>query len=199
MGPTVVCFAARARAAALARAAAPAWQVTSVALPDARRATAAADAVIERALRSAVADAVIIWPTLSAPVRSRNPPLAVWRQRRDAVLRATYLAARAGGLALRARGGGRLLVVIDPAAADDLVGAVLADALHGLADAVRKALVPSVEVCVLRLAAGAAPRRRASPPAVARPAVTHLCHWLAEPGTRSIALSAPHRRARTRG
>ncbi|MEO8677326.1 MAG: hypothetical protein ABI569_17245, partial [Casimicrobiaceae bacterium] len=75
-------------------------------------------------------------------------------------VRASYLAARAAGLSLQARGGGRLLLVIDPLAADDLVGAVLSESLQVLADALRKALRPEVEVSLIIGAGPAAGARR---------------------------------------
>ena len=142
---------------------------------------------------------MVIWPTLAAPLRSRNPPLAVWRRRSNAALRATYLVARAGGLALQARGGGRLLLIIDAAAADDVVGAVLVEALHALTDGLRKALAPQVEVGVL-IVEGPAPSsgHAAALRGEARVA-RHVRRWLEQPGAGSLIVAAARRRAPTPG
>jgi len=157
-------------------------------LPAARLTTARAAAASARAARRLGAvEAVIIWPTISAPRRSRNPGLRSWRHGLDTALRGSYLTARAVGLALVARGDGRLLLVVDAAADGDVIGAVLADALSALADGLRKALGPAIDVAQLR--APPRRRRRAAPPDDRRIAAL-VRSWLdAPPGAATTILS----------
>jgi len=152
--------ASAARAARVAGALAPTWRVEAMALPAARLSTAQAAAHSARAARRlAAAGTLILWPTLAAAAR-RDPGLGVWRRRMDATLRGSYLSARAFGLAFAARGGGRLLLIVEAPLAGDAIGAVLAESLAALADGLRKALAPSVAVAQLRLRPPAGSSRR---------------------------------------
>ncbi|MDX2171284.1 MAG: hypothetical protein SF182_29725 [Deltaproteobacteria bacterium] len=127
---------------------------------------------------------MIIWPTLAARRGARNPGPRAWRAAIDAHLRGAYLVARAAGLAFAARGGGRLLVVIDAPPADELIANVVAEGLICLADGLRKALGAAVDVASLQLAPGRGDRHAAA----------HVRAWLAAPpGVFNVTVGAPSR------
>jgi len=176
----VLCVAASVRSAAIARALAPERQVIGVAPPALARRTAAASAALDRTfdrLDWASVHSIVVWPRLAARTPSASPSLRVWRQRSDAALRNTYLAARAGGLRLQQRGRGEVLLVIDGVSAADSVGMVVAEGLRVLGDALRKLFRPSLRIGVLCVdGLGARPS--------APDTVRAIAHWLDHPAAR---------------
>lgn len=140
-----------ARAAALARALAREARVHLATLPAARLSTAAADAasvrLAERAWRTlGTVDAVIIVPTVATASGRRNPAMTAWRAGLDASVRASYLVARAAGVALERQGRGALLIVVETAPAADAIAAVASQALSCLVDTLARALGRAVRV-----------------------------------------------------
>ena len=166
--PIILVCGRGARTTALVRALGGHATVQTTPLAAARLSTAAADLASARRIDQAwrtlgAVDAVIIHPNLSIAPRRRNPGLASWRSGLAATLRASYLAARAAGLALARQGRGTLLIVNDASGADDAVAAVAAEGLACLSDALARALMGTVRVA--EVSSGS---RRGAPAALAR-------------------------------
>ncbi len=146
-----------------------AWTVRRAPLPAATLSAAAAQAAATRTVASARRalgglDVVVIAPRLASrrPPTDRLPTRAAWHSGIAGPLRGAWMLGRAAALALSEQGRGSLIVVIEAAAADDAIAAVVNEALRALVDGLRKAVPATVDVVAVALAGGGGDAARAA-------------------------------------
>ncbi len=153
-------------AAALSDAA---WTLRRASLPASTLSTAAAQAAAARTVASAQRalgglDVVVLAPRLASrrTTTGRLPTRAAWHSGLSGPLRGAWMIGRAAALALSEQGHGSLIVVIEAAAAEDAIAAVVNEALRALVDGLRKAVPVTVGVVAVALAGGGGDAARAA-------------------------------------